>query len=149
MAAETAAVAARQRREQADQVRPEADAAKESDAPAAEQAELNKRAEAAAAKAKAAREKAIAAAKEAGVEPPDLEPLAAEAMPRRGLARKASGAPTQKSQGNFTDPGSHLTKCDGHYIQDYNCQLAVDSDHQVIVALGVSNQAPDVEHLKP
>jgi hypothetical protein len=27
--------------------------------------------------------------------------------------------------------------------------LAVDSDHQVIVATGVSNQAPDVEHLEP
>jgi len=40
-------------------------------------------------------------------------------------------------------------KSDGHYIQGYNCQLAVDSDHQVIVALGVSNQAPDVEHLEP
>ena len=40
-------------------------------------------------------------------------------------------------------------KSDGHYIQGYNCQLVVDSDHQVIVALGVSNQAPDVEHLEP
>ena len=40
-------------------------------------------------------------------------------------------------------------KSDGHYIQGYNCQLAVDSDHQVIVAVGVSNQAPDVEHLEP
>ena len=38
-----------------------------------------KRAEAAAAKVKAAREKAIEVAKEAGVEPPDLELLAAEA----------------------------------------------------------------------
>ena len=27
--------------------------------------------------------------------------------------------------------------------------MAVDSDHQVIVAVGVSNQAPDVEHLEP
>ena len=31
----------------------------------------------------------------------------------------------------------------------YNCQLAVDSDHQVIVAVGVSNQSPDFEHLEP
>jgi hypothetical protein len=38
---------------------------------------------------------------------------------------------------------------DGHDIQGYNGQLAVVSDHQVIVALGVSNQAPDVEHLLP
>ena len=149
MEAETAAAAARQRQEEADQAKAEGDAAKEAGAPAAEQAELNKRAEAAAAKANAAREKAIEAAKEAGLEPPDLEALAAEAMPRRGLARKANGTPTQKSQRNFTDPDSHLMKSDGHYIQGYNCQLAVDSDHQVIVALGVSNQAPDVEHLAP
>ncbi len=37
----------------------------------------------------------------------------------------------------------------GSYLQGYNCQLAVDSDHQVIVAVGVSSQAPDVEHLEP
>jgi hypothetical protein len=40
-------------------------------------------------------------------------------------------------------------KSDGHYIQGYNSQRSVDSDHQVIVVLGVSNQAPDVEHLEP
>ncbi|NQV10118.1 MAG: transposase [Cyanobacteria bacterium] len=40
-------------------------------------------------------------------------------------------------------------KTDGHFIQGYNCQLAVDSDHQVIVAVGVSNQPPDFEHLEP
>ena len=37
---------------------------------------------------------------------------------------------------------------DGDDIQGYNGHLAVDSDHQVIVALGVSNQTPDVEHLQ-
>lgn len=65
------------------------------------------------------------------------------------MARKADGSPTGKSQRNFTDPESHLMKSDGHYIHGYNCQLAVDSDHQVIVAMGVSNQPPDVEHLEP
>ena len=116
MEAEPAAAAARQRQEEADQARAEADAAQDAETPAAEQAELRKRAEAAAAKAKAAREKAIESAKEAGVELPDLEPLAAEAMPRRGLARKANGTPTQKTQRNhrfaegfaYTDPDSHL-----------------------------------------
>jgi hypothetical protein len=149
MEAETIAAAARQRREEAEAVRAKAAAARESDAPAAEQADWNKKAEAAAAKAKAAQEKAIKAAEDAGVELPDLEALAADAMPRRGLARKADGTPTTKTQRNFTDPDSHLMKSDGHYIQGYNCQLAVDSDHQVIVATGVSNQPPDVEHLEP
>ena len=37
----------------------------------------------------------------------------------------------------------------GTYLQGYNCQLAVDGDHQVIVAVGVSNQPPDAEHLEP
>jgi transposase len=149
MEAETTAATARQRHEEAEEARAKAAAARESDAPAAEQADLNKKAEAAAAKAKVAREKAIEAAEIAGVEPPDLEPLAPEAMPRRGLARMADGTPTTKTQRNFTDPDSHLMKSDGHYIQGYNCQLAVDSDHQVIVATGVSNQPPDVEHLDP
>ena len=37
----------------------------------------------------------------------------------------------------------------GTYLQAFNCQLAVDSDHQVIVAVGMRNQPPDVEHLEP
>ena len=110
MEAETAAAAALQRQGSADQAKADADAANGSDAPAVEQAELNKRAEAAAAKAKAAPEKAIEAAKEAGLTPPDLEALAVKAMPRRGLARKTNGTPTQKSQRNITDPDSHLMK---------------------------------------
>ena len=70
-------------------------------------------------------------------------------MPRRDLARKADGTPTDKTQRNFIDTDNHLMKSDGHDIQGYNGQLAVDSNHQVIVAVGVSNQAPDVEHLEP
>jgi hypothetical protein len=107
------------------------------------------KAEAAAAKAKAATDKAIEAAEHADLEPPDLEPLAPEAMPRRGLARKADGTPTNKTQRNFTDRDSHLMQSGGTYLQGYNCQVAVDSDHQVIVAVGVSNQPPDAEHLEP
>jgi hypothetical protein len=47
------------------------------------------------------------------------------------------------------DPESHLMQSVGSYLQVYNCQLAADSDHQLIVAIGVSNQPPDVEHLEP
>ncbi len=149
MEAETAAAAARQRQEEAEEARAKAAAAHEADALAAEQADLTRKAEAAAAKANAAREKAIDAAENAGLEPPDLEPLACDAMPRRGLARKVDGTPTKKTQRNFTDAESHLMQSGGSYLQGYNCQLAVDSDHQVIVAVGVSNQPPDVEHLEP
>jgi transposase len=149
MEAETAAATARQRQEEAEESRARAAAAREADAPDVEQAELNRKAETAAARAQAARDKAIEAAENAGVEPPDLELLAVEVMPRRGLARKADGTPTRKTQRNFTDPDSHLMQSGGSYLQGYNCQVAVDSDHQVIVAVGVSNQPPDVEHLEP
>jgi len=149
MEAETAAAAARQRQEEAEKARAKATAAQEVDAAAAEQAELNRKAEATADKATAATDKAIEAAETAGVEPPDLDPLKSDVMPRRGLARKADGIPTAKTQRNFTDPDSHLMQSGGSYLQGYNCQLAVDSDHQVIVAVGVSNQPPDVEHLEP
>ncbi|QVL53515.1 MAG: transposase [Cyanobium sp. M30B3] len=40
-------------------------------------------------------------------------------------------------------------KSGGSYLQGYNCQVAVDSDHQVNVAMGASNHSPDVEHLEP
>ena len=70
-------------------------------------------------------------------------------MPRRGLAHQADGTPTPKTQRNFTDPESHIMKGNGEMVQGYNCQAVVDGDHQVIVAVGVSNQAPDVEHLGP
>jgi len=70
-------------------------------------------------------------------------------MPRGGLARKADGTPTKKTQRNFTDPDSHLMQSGGSYLQGYNCQLAGYSDYQVIVAVCVSNQPPDVEHLEP
>jgi len=151
MEAETAAAAARQRQEEAEEARAKAKAAAadESDAAAEEQALLNRKAEAAETKAEAARETAIEAAENAGLEPPDLEPLACDAMPRRGLARRADGTPAKKTQRNFTDADSHLMQSGGSYLQGYNCQLAVDSDHQVIVAVGVSNQPPDVEHLRP
>jgi hypothetical protein len=82
MKAETAAAPSRQRQEEAEEARPKATAARESDAPAAEQTELNSKAETAEAKAKAARDKAAEAAEDACLEPPDLEALSCEAMPR-------------------------------------------------------------------
>ena len=35
------------------------------------------------------------------------------------------------------------------FLQGYNAQVAVDSKHQVIIAVGVSNQASDQEYLIP
>jgi hypothetical protein len=145
--AEAAAAAARDRAKQA----AEAEAAV-TEAEAADAGELQKLREKAAKakeKAEAARELAIEKANEAGLEPHGLEPQPADAMPYRGLAHRADGSPTPAAQRNFTDPDSHIMKSDGNVLQGYNCQAAVDGDHQVIVAMGVSNQSPDVEHLVP
>jgi hypothetical protein len=65
------------------------------------------------------------------------------------LAHQADATPTPKTQRNFTDPDSHIMRGNGEVLQGYNFQAVVDGDHQVIVAVGVSNPPPDVEHLEP
>ncbi len=125
------------------------DADADAEADASEEQKLADKAARAKEKAKAARELAIEKANEAGLEPQGLESQPADAMPYRGLAHRADGSPTARTQRNFTDPDSHIVKSDGNVLQGYNCQAVVDGDHQVIVAMGVSNQPPDVEHLVP
>ncbi len=70
-------------------------------------------------------------------------------MPQRMLPTDAAGNPRPSAQRNFTDPDSHILKGSDLWIQGYNCQAAVDGDHQVIVAIGVSNQPSDGVHLLP
>ena len=72
--------------------------------------------------------------------------------PRKG--RKPNGpseaVPKDKAQRNFTDPESRIMKSGtGEYIQGYNGQAAVDSDHQVIVACDLTNMAADSPHFQP
>ena len=76
----------------------------------------------------------------------EIDPLA---MPTRTLPSDAIGNPKPSAQRNFTDPHSHILKGHNGWLQGYNCQAAVDGDHQVIVAIGVSNQASDAVHLLP
>jgi transposase len=150
MEAEAAAAAARDRAKQAaaaEAAAADADAEKQADA--SEQHKLRKKADRSRQKAEAARDLAIEKAQEAGHEPDGLDPQPADAMPQRGLAHRSDGSPKVSTQRNFTDPDSHIMKSDGNLLQGYNCQAAVDGDHQVIVAMGVSNQPPDVEHLEP
>jgi len=102
--AEAAAAAARDRAEQARAAEAAADPEK--------QEELRSKADKAREKVEAARDLAIEKAEQAGMEPPDLDPLPPGAMPRRGLAHKADGSPTAKAQRNhrcaegfaYTDP---------------------------------------------
>ena len=70
-------------------------------------------------------------------------------MPQRTLPTDAAGKPKPSAQRNFSDPDSHILKGSDGWIQGYNCQAAVDGDHQVIVAIGVSNQPSDAVHLLP
>jgi transposase/IS5 family transposase len=59
--------------------------------------------------------------------------------------------PAEKAQRNFTDPDSRIMR-DGatkSFEQSYNCQAAVDSQAQVIVAAQVTQQANDKQQIEP
>jgi transposase len=59
--------------------------------------------------------------------------------------------PAEKAQKNFTDADSRIMR-DGatkSFEQSYNCQAAVDSQAQVIVAAQVTQQANDKRQVKP
>ena len=71
------------------------------------------------------------------------------AMPQRTLPTDATGNPKPQAQRNVTYPESQIGKSADGWMQGYNAQAAVDGDHQVIVAIGVSNQASDAVHLLP
>lgn len=68
----------------------------------------------------------------------ETDPLA---LPQRTLPTDEAGNPNPSAQRNFTDPDSHILKGSDGWMQGYSTQAAVDGDHQVIVAIGVSNQA--------
>lgn len=74
------------------------------------------------------------------------------AKPQKGgRPRKVEpGTPHPKKQYNFTDPESHIMKMgNGSFDQAYNCQAAVDSKTQIIVACEASNSSNDKQKLKP
>ena len=59
--------------------------------------------------------------------------------------RNHPGVPEDKAQRNFTDPDSRIMPGPGgrDFQQAYNCQAAVDSAHQVIVAARATNRPSD------
>jgi transposase/Ni/Co efflux regulator RcnB len=62
----------------------------------------------------------------------------------------APGTPQGKDQYNFTDPESRIMKnSDKAFVQAYNCQAAVDAEHQIIVAQEVTQQTNDKEQALP
>jgi transposase len=70
-------------------------------------------------------------------------------LPRNTPPSTRTGEPKPRAQRNFTDPQSRIMLRDGAFIQAYNAQIAVDEEHQIIVAAALSNQAPDVEYFEP
>ena len=73
----------------------------------------------------------------------------AEAEGREFKARTdpADAEPDAKAQRNFTDAESRIMLRGKTVVQGYNTQIAVDSEHQVIVATDLTNQAADAPHL--
>ena len=49
-----------------------------------------------------------------------------------------------KAQRNFTDPDSRIMPYQKSFVQGYNAQVAMDSEHQIIVATDVTNNTADV-----
>jgi transposase len=63
--------------------------------------------------------------------------------------KRPFGVPEDKAQDNFTDPQSRIMKMGGSFEQCYNAQAVVDADSQLIVAIGLGNNAADSEQLVP
>jgi len=68
---------------------------------------------------------------------------------KRGRKPKAvETAPVEEAKANITDPDSRIMKTRQGYVQGYNAQAIVSQD-QIIVATGVTQEANDVQQLKP
>jgi transposase len=84
---------------------------------------------------------------------PDDErrPRHPDGTPKRGGKYKRDfGVPADDDQESFTDPDSRIMKhAGGGFEQSYNGQTAVDSEHQIIVAAELSDNASDSGQLPP
>ena len=87
------------------------------------------------------------AAGQAGEDPPEAE--TPEGMPKHRPKTETDGTPKPKAQRNFTDPDSRIMEKGSEFLQGYNCQLLVDGAHQIIVAQGVTNNAPENGNFGP
>lgn len=107
---------------------------------------------------KAARLERIRAAKaqleaEAKAPPPedgDDGPGPSTGMMKGGRPQRGrDGGPPDRAQRNFTDPDSRIQSTRDGFVQGYNAQIAVDGEHQIIVAQYLQTNAADRGALKP
>jgi len=133
---EVAAARAVRLREQAEELRKKAEDATRTPTKRAEAATLAKK-----------RDQQASLFDDDDQDPPS--PSADADLPRNVPPHRPDGTPKPKAQRNFTDPDSRIMVRDGAFIQAYNAQLAVDEEHQIIVAAAVSNQGPDNEYFEP
>lgn len=74
-----------------------------------------------------------------------------EATGKRKRGRKPKvmeAVPSEEARANTTDPDSRIMKTRQGYVQGYNAQAVVSED-QIIVAVGVTQEANDVQQLEP
>ena len=76
-------------------------------------------------------------------------PLTRGELPRNRIPVDQRGTPKGTAQRNFTDAQSRIMVDKGAFVQAYNGHIVVDSEHPIIVAAGLSNQAPDTESFIP
>jgi transposase len=73
--------------------------------------------------------------------------------PHRGRPpQPPSPVPPPKAQRNFTDPESRImpaSDAKGSFVQEYNCQAAVDATAQIIVATDVTDETNDKQQAQP
>ena len=62
--------------------------------------------------------------------------------------KRVEPTPTEEAKANITDPDSRIMKTRQGYVQGYNAQAVVSED-QIIVAVGVTQEANDVRQLEP
>jgi len=68
---------------------------------------------------------------------------------KRGRKPKmVESTPAEEAKANTTDPDSRIMKTRQGYVQGYNVQAIVSRD-QIIVAVGATQEANDVQQLKP
>ena len=73
-----------------------------------------------------------------------------DAVAQKGDDAAKNAVVSPKAQRNFTDPDAQIMKtADGSFHYAYNAQAIVDADHQVIVAMTLTNIGVDVEQVMP